>query len=50
MNRMNPFVKSLRRLYAAGRIGALRLAALVEAGKLKEKELDYVEHGKETAT
>ncbi len=45
---MNPFVESLRRLYAAGRVSALRLAALVEAGKLTEEELEYVEHGKET--
>lgn len=39
---MRTFVKSLKRLYDAGRLTDVRLAELLEEGKITQDEYDYI--------
>ena len=39
---MSTFVKSLKRLYSNGRITDVRVAELLEAGKLTQAEYDFI--------
>lgn len=39
---MSTFVKSLKRLYNAGRITDVRITELLESGKITQTEYDYI--------
>ena len=39
---MSDFVKSLRRLYKAGRVTLAKLQAMLQQGKITQEEFDYI--------